>query len=412
MTDAQGNSYPEGGLEAWLVVLGSFLGLVVALGVMNTIGTYQAYFVNNQLASYSSGSVGWIFGLYAFMSFFCGIQIGPIFDAKGPRYLVLAGSVLLMASTLLLGVCTAYWHFLLVFGFLGGTGTSLIFTPAIASIGHFFLVRRGMATGIAAAGGSLGGIIFPLMLQALFPRIGFAWSTRVVALINLILLIFTNLLIKSRLPPKKATMEAILPDFRIFRDPIFALTTTGVYFTEWGLFIPLTYITSYAIAHGVDERFSYQILALVNVGSTFGRCLPGILADRIGRFNAMILTVSLCLTSTLAIWLPSGSNVGVIVFYGVLFGFASGSNISLTPVCVGQLCRTENYGRYYATAYTIVSFGTLTGIPIAGQILEACGGGDNYWGLITFTGCCYAIGLCCYITARVIKVGWGVRKIY
>lgn len=36
-----GTFYPEGGLRAWLVVFGSFCGLVAALGLMNTIGVYQ-----------------------------------------------------------------------------------------------------------------------------------------------------------------------------------------------------------------------------------------------------------------------------------------------------------------------------------------------------------------------------------
>jgi len=41
-----------------------------------------------------------------FLSFFCGVQIGPIFDAKGPKLLILVGSILLCASMLLLGFCT------------------------------------------------------------------------------------------------------------------------------------------------------------------------------------------------------------------------------------------------------------------------------------------------------------------
>lgn len=65
---------------------------------------------------------------------------------------------------------------MLSFGVLGGIGTALIFTPAVSSIGHFFLVKRANATGIAATGGSVGGVIFPLMLQRLFPQIGFAWG--------------------------------------------------------------------------------------------------------------------------------------------------------------------------------------------------------------------------------------------
>lgn len=255
----------------------------------------------------------------------------------------------------------AYWHFILVFGVLGGIGTSLIFTPAVSSIGHFFLRTRGTATGLAATGGSIGGIVFPIMLQALFPRIGFAWTTRVMSLIFIVLLIPANLLIRSRLPPLPGTR--VLPDFTIFRDPTFALTTAGVFFIEWGLFVPLAYISSYALAHRVNSAFAYQLLAVVNAGSFFGRWLPGYVADRLGRFNTMILTVLLCLLTTLALWLPAGDSVPLMCVYAVLFGFASGSNISLTPVCVGQLCRTESYGRYYATCYTVVSFGYVQ-VPI------------------------------------------------
>lgn len=409
-TDAYGNTYPEGGLRGWLCVLGSFSGLMVALGMMNTIGTYHHFLTTNQLASSSESDIGWIFGIYAFLSFFAGIQIGPVFDACGPRYLIFAGSVLLMISQLLLGVCKAYWHFLVVFGIVGGLGTSFVFTPSISAIGHFFLLKRGQATGLAAAGGSMGGVIFPLALQALFPRIGFAWSTRVIALLYLFLLGLANLFVRSRLPPKPATLTNLLPDFRIFRDPVFALTTAAVFFVEWGLFVPLTYLPSYAFKNGATETFSYQLIAILNATSCFGRYLPGLLADKIGRFNTMILTVLLCLVSTLALWLPAQNSIALMVLYALVFGFASGSSISLTPVCVGQLCKVENYGRYYATCYTLVSFGSLTGIPIAGAILEV---GGEYWGLIVFTGLSWAAATFFFVLARGFGGGWRkVSKVY
>lgn len=378
--------------------------------MVNTIGIYQAYLSTHQLRDYSESTVGWIFGIYAFLSFFFGIQIGPIFDAKGPRYLVLAGSILLTAAMLILGVCHQYWHFLLTIGVMCGMGTSLIFTPAIAAVGHFFLRKRGQATGLAATGGSLGGIIFPLMLQSLFPKIGWAWSTRVVALIDLVLFIFANLFIKSRLPPRKATKENILPDVRILRDPVFALTTAGTFFIEWGIFVPLTYLSSYMLSYGTSTDLSYQILAILNVGSCFGRYFPGFAADKIGRFNSMVITIALCLVTTLALWLPANGSVPVVVVYALLFGFASGSGISLTPVCVGQLCRVENYGRYYATCYTVVSFGSLTGIPIAGQLVTKAHG--KYWGLIVFNACAYTASLMMFIAARVVGAGWKVKRSY
>lgn len=411
-TDAYGNTYPEGGLRAWLCVLGSFSGLMVALGTMNTIGTFHAYISTHQLESQSGSDIGWIFGVYAFLAFFAGIQIGPIFDAYGPHYPILAGSVTLMTSQLLLGICQDYWHFLVVFGILGGLGTSLVLSPAISAIGHFFLLKRGQATGLASAGGSMGGVILPLTLQALLPRIGFAWSTRVVALINLFLLCLANLFIRSRLPTKPASLTTLLPDLLIFRDPVFALTTAAVFFVEWGLFVPLTYLTSYAFSHGATEAFSYQLIAILNAGSCFGRYLPGLLADKIGRFNTMILTLVLCLLSTLALWLPAATSTPLMVLYAVVFGFASGSSISLTPVCIGQLCKVENYGRYYATCYTLVSFGCLTGIPIAGGILQGSEGGQGYWGLILFTGLSWAAAMVLFGAARVTGGGWKLRKVY
>ena len=138
---------------------------------------------------------------------------------------------------------------------------------------------------------------------------------------------------------------------------MFALTTAGVFCLEWGLFIPVTFISSYALANGIDPAFSFQLLAILNVGSFFGRWGPGFIADRMGRFNTMIITIVLCIIFGLAVWLPAKGNVAALVIFALGFGFASGSNISLTPVCVGQLCDTEEYGKYYATAYSVVSFG-------------------------------------------------------
>jgi hypothetical protein len=98
--------YPEGGRRAWLVVLGSWLALFSSLGLMNILATFQTYVSTHQLASYSSDTIGWIFSLYTFLAFFLGIYIGPIFDKHGPRYLILAGTVCLGLSLMLLSIST------------------------------------------------------------------------------------------------------------------------------------------------------------------------------------------------------------------------------------------------------------------------------------------------------------------
>lgn len=60
---------------------------------MNTIGTVQAHLVTDQLSEYSADTIGWIFGLYSFISFFGGIQIGAL-----RRVLSLSLSLKLAAS--------------------------------------------------------------------------------------------------------------------------------------------------------------------------------------------------------------------------------------------------------------------------------------------------------------------------
>ena len=96
--------YPEGGREAWIVVFGSFVSMVASFGIMNTLGTLQAHLAKDQLRNHTEGEIGWIFGVYSFLSFFGGIQIGPIFDAYGPRWLLMAGTFCIVVGMMLTSI--------------------------------------------------------------------------------------------------------------------------------------------------------------------------------------------------------------------------------------------------------------------------------------------------------------------
>ena len=436
------DSYPEGGLQAWLVVMGSWMALFSALGLMNTLATFQAYISTHQLADHSEGHIGWIFSLYTFITFFGGIYIGPIFDKHGPRWVILAGTICLVVSLIGFSFATGmpqtpfpvglsfsflgkvlyqawvtncptpffleYYQFILSFGILSGLASSLLFTPSIAAVGHFFKKRRSFATGIASTGGSIGGVIFPLMLTSLFERVGYAWATRVLALLSFVLCATSNFLIRSRLPPSRDAR--VHPDFRIFRNVPFLLTTLGIFLLEFALFIPLTYISSYMISSGFDETFSFRILAIVNAASVFGRVLPGYWGDKVGPFNSNISAVLLSVFAALAVWLPFGDTTPGIVVFAVLIGFASGNNISISPVCIGRLCKTQHYGRYYATSYTVVAVACLVSIPVGGEILAATGG--EYWGLMVFTGLMYIASFVTLMAAKISCVGWKLLAIF
>ncbi|KKY35261.1 putative riboflavin transporter mch5 [Diaporthe ampelina] len=375
-TSSSALTFPEGGLHGWLAVAGSFCAMLSVFGLINSSAVFESYFSEHQLARYSASQIGWIFSIYLFCVFFVGIQVGPVFDRYGSRWLVATGSLLIVLSLMLLGLCEEYYQILLTYSVMGGLGGALLNSPAYGTIAHFFNVRRGFATGIATTAGGIGGIVFPIMLQKLLPRLGFAWSTRILGFILLV---------------------RVLPDFRVFRDKRFALAATGIFFMEWGLFIPITFIVSYAADHGKNVTNSYTLLSLLNAGSVAGRFLPGLMADRFGRFNVILVTISLCCASVLGLWLPAGTSQAILVAFAVVFGFASGSNLGLVPVCLGQLCDSRDYARYISTANFLASFGTLSSVPIGGALLGD-GGRDGWMALILFSGLSYSVALLCYGT--------------
>lgn len=70
--------YPEGGLQAWLVVLGAWCAMVPSMGLINTISVLQARVVQHELAGNSESMVGWIFSIHAFIVYFGGVQVGML----------------------------------------------------------------------------------------------------------------------------------------------------------------------------------------------------------------------------------------------------------------------------------------------------------------------------------------------
>ena len=94
----------------------------------------------------------------------------------------------------------------------------------------------------------------------------------------------------------------------------------------------------------------------------------------------------------------------------MLFGFWSGAAISLTPVCIQQVCKTEDIGKRTGTTFTISSFGTLIGIPIAGAILGT-GPRQDYDGLIILAGASYVAASVAFVFARGLTGGWGLKVI-
>lgn len=72
-------------------------------------------------------------------------------------------------------------------------------------------------------------------------------------------------------------------------------------------------------------------------GSGVGRLVAGAVSDYIGRFNTMILTLIWSLLVVFGLWLAvHPDRTWLFYIFAPLFGFGSGSIISMAPVCIGQ----------------------------------------------------------------------------
>ena len=98
-------TYPEGGLDAWLVVFGGWCGMFASLGLISTLGSFQTYYLENTLNQYTPSQVGWIFSTFTFLTFGCSLYVGPLFDYYGPRWIIFTGSLLLTIMMFSLPYC-------------------------------------------------------------------------------------------------------------------------------------------------------------------------------------------------------------------------------------------------------------------------------------------------------------------
>lgn len=74
--DGADSGYPEGGAQAWSVVLGAWCAMIPSMGLLNSLGVLHAWIGNHQLQDYSESSIGWIFGAYGFFLYLAGAQAG------------------------------------------------------------------------------------------------------------------------------------------------------------------------------------------------------------------------------------------------------------------------------------------------------------------------------------------------
>lgn len=319
-----------------------------------------------------------------------GIVFGPVYDQGYVRWMITAGTFLVVLGFMMTSISKQYYQVLLAQGFCIGIGTSCLYIPAIALVPAYFTTRRALAMGVAAVGSSLGATVYPLLFEGLQPRIGFGWTTRVIGFIVLAMCCYAIVVVqpppepnrnsaprKLRLSSPRAIAEAAgLLDLRYITQSI------PVFFSNVGFFVPLYYIQSHAQSHGMrDQELTKYLLVILNASAIPGRIIPSYAADVFGVVNVYVVVCALTAT-TLFYWISAASQAGNVAF-AVLYGFFSGSVITLAPVVLASITDDHSIlGTRLGFVALLKGVGSLVGPPIAGAILGAT---SSYLGVQLFT---------------------------
>ncbi|EPQ53733.1 MFS transporter, partial [Gloeophyllum trabeum ATCC 11539] len=377
---------PDGGTRAWLCVLGCHLALFSTFGTVNAYGVFQDYYGTTLLASTSPSVISLIGALQLFFLYGLGPVVGRVFDAYGSAFLLPVGSFFVVLSMMMVSICqeNQAYQFFLSQGVLFGIGISMVFNPALAVMAHWFRRRRAFAIGICASGSSIGGVVYPVMLQRLIPRIGFGWAVRTSAFLSLACLTVSCLTIRGRLPHKGHIAWSSVIDLGGFRDPRYALTAVGSFLTFYALFIPFFYIQVYGTYEGVSPSLAKYLLPIMNAASFPSRVLPGLVADKFGVLNVLVPCTVMAGVFSLSLWLPSRGPVPITIF-SALYGLGSGAFVTLLPAYIATITPMEVYGARVGSVYMIAAVAALVGTPTAGAFVKTVDQ-HNFNSLIIFTG--------------------------
>ncbi|GHJ87898.1 hypothetical protein NliqN6_4300 [Naganishia liquefaciens] len=413
--------FPDGGLQAWSVLLGGFLTTFCGFGMIAGYGAFNTYYHNNILSQYPISVTAWIGSVSSCITFAGAAIGGTVMDRLGPRKVMMTGTAIMTVGFLALSWCTELWHFFLCQSLFISSGIALMFVCPMTTANDWFKARRSMASGIVMSGASAGSIVWPLIIANVPRQVGWGWTVRIIALCQLFLLSLATILLRLRpRPDAKAVIPAVKKHTFYWRafatHPVYLLTSLSSFCFSFGYFFFLYFCGTFAIQKGWVKEGPYVLIAC-NAASAIGRIGAGTLADRIGRYNVLFFATfgsSVVLFS----WLGVNSLAGLFIC-GVVYGIMTGGQVALQSVCVVQATKDLEHlgvtGTLIGQQFGFQALAVLIGPPISGYILGTSGSAAEQMArfpyAIMLDGIVIMIGAGCAAWARLMQSRTLVAKI-
>lgn len=321
--------------------------------------------------------------LQAFLSPFQGWLI----DRLGTRTLLAVGGALVGASWILSSYVTSVAALYVTYGVLGGVGTGIIYVGVIGHMVQWFPDRRGLATGIAAAGYGCGAILTTIPISRIIAASGYRHALLEFGIIFGIVGILAALGLRA---PSAVDRDALrarevtathtsgrdytplemvkTPIFWLFFVMMMMMCTSGLMVvSEMGAFMK-----DFGMAEVLVFGVAALPLALSIDRITNGLTRPffGWVSDRIGRESTMVIAFALEGVA-MTIWLLARFDPAIFVLMSGVVFFGWGEIFSLFPSTL-----TDTFGTRYATTnygflYVAFGLGSVLGGPVAALLHDA-----------------------------------------
>ena len=358
-----------------MVALGAFM-TCIAIGAMFSLAVFLQPIT--QATGWSHTAVSSAMTLNFLAMGAAGFGWGALSDRIGPRYVVLAGAVLLGLGLLLASYAQSALQFQLAFGLLVGIAVGSFFSLMIAAVMGWITEHRGLAVSLVSVGVGVAPMTMSPFAAWLITQMD--WRSAQVVLAVLVWATLVPAALFVRRPPQAemtggsgedATQERSMTLRDAFVSPPFivlALTFFACCAAHAG---PIFHTVTYAMTCGLAPLAAVTIYSVEGLAGLGGRLALGVLADRLGVKRVLI--AGLVIQALAAAGFIFASRLGEFYAVAATFGFAYGGVMPLYAVLAREYFGQRILGAVFGAAAMVSSLGMALGPALGGWIFDTFG---------------------------------------
>jgi MFS family permease len=359
----------------YVIILCSFLILMIMYGAQYSFGVFFKPMLKELGLSRAAMSGAYSINLIV-QSIAC-IFTGKLSDKYGPRVVVTCSGSCLGISYLLMSQVQVAWQIYFVFGILVSISVAGSWVPLLSTIARWFVAKRGLMCGLAAAGVGVGVMLVPPFAGYLITRFGWRTSYIIIGLTVLLVVVTIAQLLK-RAPSQiglsalgVSEQQADSAAGHTFRE---ALRTRQFWLLSAVLLIlgacmqtVFVHIVPHATDVGIAEVTAATILSVIGGVSIISKVGIGIAIDRLGNKPIAISAATLMFLSVIIIQFSDA--LVALYFFAIIFSVGYAGFAAIQSPYVAELFGLKDHGAIFGFSMFIIGAGAF-GPFVAGKIFD------------------------------------------